>query len=550
MAKSGNFNRAEKEIKKAMRTTRQKAELYVHLGYIQKQQNNEKEAVKNYEKALAVVVPLKQAYVSLSDAFLSYSEFDYAKQVYKQGEKQLPDEIFHTELGRIYMYQRNYGQMIDEYLSVLSISPDKLFVVQSRIFYALSRDVNGDLFEMIRKKLISKIQQEPGNFGFNRLLIWILIQEKKFAEALRQQIALDKRSGDETSSILNLADIAANNKEYNDAIKAYDYILAKGENNYVYRQVVASKMELLYQQFIDFGKSDIAEAQKINEDFKHCFSVLGFTPENFSLLINHAHLLAFYLQKTEEAIALLNKSLSIPGLDNSQISGIKTEKADINVYDGDEWEAVLLYSQVIEDNKTNTLGDEVKFKKAKLSYFLGDFKWAQAQLDVIKASTEKLTSNDAFELSALISNNLSLDTNNVPMKMFSQADLCLFRNQNSQALAVLDSILTEYPTNSLRAEVLFRKASVFQKQGDYKQAAENLKLIIDNNSYSLLADNALFDLAEIYEFHFNKKEEAKKLYRRMLVEYPGSVLVSKSRNRYRYLRGDSVATDPNSIDIN
>ena len=74
------------------------------------------------------------------------------------------------------------------------------------------------------------------------------------------------------------------------------------------------------------------------------------------------------------------------------------------------WEAMLIYSQVIEENKTNSLGDEVKLKKARLGYYMGNFSWAKAQLDVLKASTSKLTANDAMELSMMIGNNLNLDT--------------------------------------------------------------------------------------------------------------------------------------------
>lgn len=102
---------------------------------------------------------------------------------------------------------------------------------------------------------------------------------------------------------------------------------------------------------------------------------------------------------------------------------LKTEMADIYIYAGDPWEATLLYSQVIESNKNNLLGDEVKLKKAMLGYYMGNFGWAKAQLDVLKASTSKFTANDAMELSMLIGNNLNLDTTAAPLQMFARADL-------------------------------------------------------------------------------------------------------------------------------
>jgi hypothetical protein len=60
--------------------------------------------------------------------------------------------------------------------------------------------------------------------------------------------------------------------------------------------------------------------------------------------------------------------------------------------------------------KEETTGQEARFKNARLSYYNGDFQWSQAQFDVLKASTSKLISNDALDLSVFIMDNLNLDT--------------------------------------------------------------------------------------------------------------------------------------------
>ena len=538
-----DFERAEKEIKKNMRSAQQRAELYVQYGYILKIQGRDEEADKNFEKAISEVGRNKYSYNSLANEFLTRGEYEYAEKVYEQAQREMPDENFHLELARIYMYERNYERMLDEYLLVLKIDENNLVNVQNSILSALSLDVEGSLNDLFRKKLLLQIQSEPNILVFNRLLIWFFIQEKRFANALRQQIALDKRTGAEDEFILGLADIAGKNKEYDDALKAYDYLLSKGTQTAIYTRVQKERMDLLYRRFIDYGKPNREDAGILNQQFENCFSILGYMPESYKLLIKRAHLLAFYLNETEKAIELLNKGMEIQGLNALQHSEIKMEIADVHVYMGNEWDAVLEYSQVVESNRVNDLGDEAKLKKARLSYFLGDFKWAQAQLDVIKASTEKLTSNDAFELSMLIGNNLNLDTTDIPLQMFARGDLYLFRNQDSLAIAVFDSIATQYPMHSLHDDIQYRKAMIYIKQGDYNGAAESLKWIVENSSYDLLADDALFSLAELYQFHLNRQEEARDLYKQMLVKYPGSVYVSESRNRYRYLRGDSVEPD-------
>ncbi|MCK5730044.1 MAG: tetratricopeptide repeat protein, partial [Draconibacterium sp.] len=184
----------------------------------------------------------------------------------------------------------------------------------------------------------------------------------------------------------------------------------------------------------------------------------------------------------------------------------------------------------------NILGDEVKLKKAKLGYYLGNFSWAKAQLDVLKASTSKLTANDAMELSLLIGNNLNLDTTAIPLTMFAKADLLFFQNKNKEAIVILDSLIDIYPYHTLIDNVLFRKAKIEINQQNYTKAAKYLDQIVTNFSYELLADNALFMLAELYNYNLNEQEKAKGLYKDMLTQHPGSVFIDESREKYRELR--------------
>src|SRR5690606_10967909 len=165
---------------------------------------------------------------------------------------------------------------------------------------------------------------------------------------------------------------------------------------------------------------------------KEGLEFLGVNVTTLNLVQEYAHLLAFYLDKSNEAIEFLKRALEIPNLKSEEWGRLKTEMADIYIYDDDPWEATLIYSQVIDGNKMNALGDDVKLKKAKLGYYLGNFDWAKAQLDVLKASTSKLTANDAMELSLMIGNNLNLDTTDIPLTMFARADLLFFQNKKTE----------------------------------------------------------------------------------------------------------------------
>jgi tetratricopeptide (TPR) repeat protein len=213
------------------------------------------------------------------------------------------------------------------------------------------------------------------------------------------------------------------------------------------------------------------------------------------------------------------------------------------VYSGDLWEAVITYSQVIESNKANPLGDDVKFKKAKLGYYMGNFSWAKAQLDALRASTSKLIANDAMELSLFISDNLETDSTATPLKIFARADLHLFRNNFTEAIAALDSVSAIYPDNSLIDDVDFRKAGILQKHGKYEEASVILNTIVKNHSWEMLADDALFQLATIYKNKLNRKPDAMELFKKMLTDYPGSVYVVDARAEYRKMEETESKTE-------
>ena len=69
---------------------------------------------------------------------------------------------------------------------------------------------------------------------------------------------------------------------------------------------------------------------------------------------------------------------------------------------------------------------------------------------------------------------------------------------------------------------------------------EYYKKIIETYSTDILGDDALFKLAELYEYYLKNIPEAMACYQKLLKEYPGSLYVVDARKRIRYLRGDNL----------
>jgi TolA-binding protein len=205
---------------------------------------------------------------------------------------------------------------------------------------------------------------------------------------------------------------------------------------------------------------------------------------------------------------------------------------------GEIWEASLLYSQVDKEFEEDLLGQNARFKNAKLSYYAGDFQWAQTQFNILKASTSKLIANDALDLSVFILDNLGLDTTDRALGLYAEADLLTFQNKYDEAFSNLDALIKEFPKHSLEDDVLYSKAMIYKKLKDYTKAANLFQNIVDNYPEEIRADNSLFELAKLHENELGDKAKAQILYEKLFNDFSSSTFSIEARKRFRFLRGD------------
>jgi tetratricopeptide (TPR) repeat protein len=287
----------------------------------------------------------------------------------------------------------------------------------------------------------------------------------------------------------------------------------------------------------DHERSDLL---KIEADYLQAIDDLGVRASTVQLVRNLANLQAFYLEKTDEAIRLLESTLELPNVSNRVRGECRVELADILLLTGEVWDATLLYSQVDRMFRDDPLAHEAKFKNARLSYFIGEFDWAKAQLDILKAGTSRLISNDAMGLSLHIQDNLGVNGDPEPLKMFARAEQYEFMNRFDEAFLVLDSIQIRFPEHQINDNILFARASLKQKTNQHAEADSLLAAIVEIYPQGVLADEALFKRAELYHYFFEEHDTAMSLYRQLLTDYPGSLHTITARARFRELRGDVV----------
>jgi TolA-binding protein len=257
------------------------------------------------------------------------------------------------------------------------------------------------------------------------------------------------------------------------------------------------------------------------------------------LIRNLATLKAFYLNKPQEAISLLEDFIAQGGVDATIRADFKLLLGDIYLVKGEIWEASLLYSQVEKDFKYEAIGQEAKFRNAKLSFYAGDFAWAKTQADVLKGATSKLISNDALDLSLIITDAIGVDTNDLPLKLFASAELMVLQHRYQEAIQRMDSINLLFSNNTLGDDIYFKKATIYTLLRKYPEAEAMYKNIIEYYPSGLYGDDAQFKLAALYE-RTGQREKAQQAYQDVLTNYPGSTYTVEARKRYRELRGDAL----------
>jgi len=532
------YNEAEKIIKKRIKKDKTNLSFYVELGYLYKSQGKEEDANKQFETAIKKLQKNRNSVSTLANSFISKRLYSWAEKTYLKGRKLLSGEYtYNYELANVYLYQRNYDKMINEYLSLLEESPTYINSIQNRLQSLVYNSKDDELNEILRKNLIKKIQQNPNNDIFQELLIWYYIQRKDFESAFIQTRAIDKRNKEEGERLLKLAQLATSNKDYKVAVDCYDYIINLRKQSVYYSIAKPKLAEVLYLKINDSSHSK-AEILKLKSLFIDIINELGKNKSTFNTIVNLAKVEAYNLNNFDTAITYINKAINIRNVSKKDKDQAKLILGDIYLLKGESWNSTLIYAQVEQENRDNPIGNKARFKKAKLAYYTGEFVWAQAQLDVLKASTSKLIANDAFELSALISDNIESDSTGEQLKMYSRADFLIYAKKDSLAILTLDSIATTFPTSTLIPNALYKVAKINYHKQDYITSINNLKEITEKYSFSTLNDDALFFWAEIENYKLNNHEKAMELYKRILTECKGSYFTSESREKYRILRGD------------
>lgn len=532
-----DFKAAEKLVEKRIKSAINPVLYQVDLGQLYRIQGKQKKAEELDKSVQKVLGPYVNQLLEVGKKYYQFKNYKAAINTYKKGRKLLDgDYPFCFELAEVYAATQQHDKMVSEILLVLNYGPSYLEGVKNAISTQLYGDTEGKKRKLFKQEIIKNIQRDSENDAYSELLIWMHLDDKNYDGAYTYSVSLDRRNEENGRRLMELADLARRSSAYDVAIKCYQYVIDNRQESYYYRRSRSNLLSVLKEKLDASPVKNPTDLAALETSYKRTLSEIGTNTFTVQLQLEYAEVLAFYLGKASEALSIVKTAIELPRIKANEQAKCKLLLGDIYVFQDEVWEASLLYGQVNQDFKNDPIGYEAKLKAAKAYYYTGNFEWAKTQLDVLKAGTTKLIANDALQLSVLISDNLGMDTTTFALQMYAKADLLNFQGNTDSALAQLNALLDSFPDHlSLLDDAHYLKAAIYKKQQQWDLAIESYKKVV--KAGDLLVDEALLELAKIYQFIKKDKESAMKNYEAILIDYPGSVFVVEARYQFRKLRG-------------
>jgi tetratricopeptide (TPR) repeat protein len=524
------FEVAEKAIQTRLDKYKQSS-LLVELGYNFKIQQQDEKAQKYFEQALAKIKSNPNEVYGIANSFEKKVLLEYALQAYQTAVQLQPNFNFNYQMGLLHGQLGNTDMMISTFLDEAFARQESTILIQNQFSRFMTDEGDAGFSANLRKALITRTQQNQEVY-WNQFLSWFYTQQREFGKAFVQEKAIYKRNPESLNAIINLAQLAIDEKDDTTATTILEFVL---ENTTEIELLVQANTYLMQVKIDTTSEKDWAS---LEPELSALITKYGISPFTLSLQLMQAHFLTFNLKKPEAGKAIVRTALELP-LNEYETAKAKMELADILLYEAKFNQALLYYSQIENDLKNDAVAHEASLKAAKTSYFKTDLDWALKQFKELKSASTQLIANDALEYFLLINDNTVADSTQVALKAFAKADYLEYQNRNQEAIQAFQAILKQFKGQEIEAVTNLRLGRIYEKTGDFSLALSQYESIIKQHSDGIYVDEALYFSAEIYKNQLQLLDKAKPLYEKIIFNHQDSIYFVEARRKFRELRGDS-----------
>jgi len=536
--------------------------IYVRTGDLTKADKYFKDLISNYKSNVSRTK-------MLADYLSGKSLSEYSIMALTECRQTVGNPyLFCLELAMLYRIKGEKEKMVQEYLNYVTQNSANIQYVKNVMQALLTKP---DELESLEKILYERVQRYPDLDVYSDLLIWVTMQQKNFYASFIQARAFDKRYKKLGERCMEVARVALDNEDYDNAFRSYNYVAKEYPTGPYFLQARLGLVKTREARVRNTFPVQQDSVRNLIADYSTFIQEYSDNPNAHEAQRSEALLYANYLDEKDKAVELLNNLIGNPRASLQIKSKSKLDLGDIYLLKGETWESSLLYSQVEKSLKESPLGYEAKLKNAKLFYYKGNFRLAQEHLDILKEATTREISNDAMELSMRIKENIAFDSTGEALKAYATVELLLYQNKTEDALRTLknlkegrtriskeeaflnninfdkavagDSVWVSFTNQTILDDVYWLEANIRMQRGEFEKSLGLLQKIMDEFPDDIFADDAYFLQGEIYERQLANNDKAMEIYREFLNKYPGSVYAAEARKRFRMLRGDFINQD-------
>lgn len=469
----------------------------------------------------------------LMQRLIRYGAFHQAKHVFVQFAPAIqtaPQNLVEQYL-ELYFLEDSMHKALNLSMEYLQERPSQ--VEDFTRFFDRQKSKDG-FYNLFKQELFTYTSQHPEVSFTLHVLIWLEQIHGNFGEAARFGLMLARRSSDFTPNLLTLAQDAFNNDALHQCLDLCDFVLT---SDYVSAfGGKAAQLKLSTQKrLLEKGDNDAVDLNYLEKALLDLAKNNEASPSiQTEAILEYCSIQIKYRQDINSTVAFLDSLIQSNSLKRKNLNRIKLLYGEALTMQGKPWKALIVYTQVDHDDGDGILGEEARFKKAELSYYEGEFEWAQAQLNILKGATSELIANNAIQLSVFITDNLGLDSNTDAMMGYAAIELLVAQHRLNEAITSLNAWEQVYDEHVLMDNALVMRAEIYEKQRNPVAAIRTYNRVLERFESSILCDNVHWALAELYQ----KREEYERVKEHclaILTDFPDSRLVNSARELYRKL---------------
>lgn len=438
--------------------------------------------------------------------------------------------MFADELSQFYAAAGNVEKGTEEVM-LLFTATKNLSVAQGRLSaLMLTEEAN----QYISKAIEKAQSDQPDDYNIMMLQLWYYRESKQYKKGLSAAQQLDERTRSQGRELLNFANLANKENEYDIAMEAFDKVMNFGKKSSFFITALYGYASALEQKVI--GKDSVSEEEAKNIITKYEEIIEDFPDNQLANECRYriAQVQNRYLRNSEKAIENLEQIIKTSS-GTSLAANSALFAGDIRLQKGDVKSASAFYQSVARmlSRSLQKESDKAKYSLALLEYYAGRIDSAKNMLAPLAAKTDSDISNDALSYILLFEDN-----NEFPdcIQLYAKLELAKIKKDMPEIEHLYKQLQGMCSKADLMEKTHLEYAKALFAERKFTESEQILRRFILDFQDSIYGDIAFSLLGDVLRSS-NKKDEALTIYGELLVKYPRSILLQETREKIRKLRG-------------